>query len=270
MKYGTRLALERGIGGFMTSTKQIFTILLAITTMAILTGCSPGGSDAGTNDQASRLPDDVGSTKPLAYCNSATGTDVSAKLKVFTDASNTVRMDYIYARITALPSGFAGGTSYIKMWKWLANSSGAAYLDNTALNFAIFNKNNQGLTPWMTTMKWSDVSAVAAGMGYSDPQTFFNNVNVLVQLNDTQGEYDALKITNYNASTNAVISSLDMLMPIFYASPTDYAVEPTGAGRATKFTTLAPFQRTNGNSCAISIYGPSFLFLRVAFVMKAL
>lgn len=234
------------------SKQQILMTLVTLGAVALLTGCGSSNT-AGNSDQSSRLPTDTSSaTKALAYCNQGTGTEVSMKLQAFKDASGNYRNDYMYAKITAVPSSFAGGTSYISMWKWLANTTGNAQLDNTPLNFAIMSKTGQGLTAWMTVMRWSDIMGVASSLGYSDPQTLFANTLVLIDLKDPNGEYDVLKVTNYNSSTNAAISSLDVLLPIFYANPADYALEPNGQGRAQVLQRLHPFKANLGQGYSAS------------------
>ncbi|WP_374029040.1 hypothetical protein [Bdellovibrio bacteriovorus] len=225
----------------MKNTKQIFTTILTMTAVAFLTACGSSNQMAST-DLSSRVPSTSGSTsKPLAYCNQANG-EVSAKLKVYTESSNSVRMDLVYVRLTALPTSFKNDNSYITMWKWLANSSGSTYLDNTALRFFLIDvSTGKALTDWKTTLRWSDVVTTASALGITDVQTFFNRVNILVDLKDANGEYDVLKIANYDVSTNKAITQTDALLPMFYANPADYAVESNGFARAQALQGLHPF-----------------------------
>lgn len=238
----------------MKNTKQLFTTILALSTALLLSACG-ANNQAGSSDLSSRLPTDTSSssTKPVAYCNEAKGTEITARLKVYTDTSNTVRMDYVYARLTSLPNNFKQDQSYISMWKWLANSTGYTYLDSTPLEFIVVNPSNgQALTGWKKTLRWSDVVVAASGMGITDPQTFFNSVSILVNLKDTQGEYDVLKITNYDLSTNKAISQTDGLLPLFYANPADYAYEANGASRAGVLQGLHPFKNYAGQGYSSS------------------
>ncbi|MFV3410185.1 hypothetical protein [Bdellovibrio bacteriovorus] len=233
----------------MKNAKQIFTTLLTLGALSMLTACGSSQQVAGSTDSSSRTPvTDIGSasSKALAYCNQASGNEITGKMKVFVDSSNYVRMEYVYLRLTSLPATFKSGNSYISLWKWLANPSGYTNLDTSALNFALMNPaNGQYLTGWKTTLKWSDVVTVASGMGYTDPQTFFNNVNILVDLKDPNGEYDALKISNYDASTNKTINSVDGLLPLFSANPADYANDG-GSTRAGVLQKLHPFYGKSG------------------------
>lgn len=227
----------------MKNSKQLFTTILTFSAVAFLTACGSSKNAVGTSDFSSRSTDTSTSSKPLAYCNQVTGTEISAKLKTYTDSSSTVRMDYVNVRLTAIPSNFEDSTTYIAMWKWLANSSGNTYLDSTALKFILVNASTgQAITGWKNTLRWSDVSAIAKNMSYSDAATFFANVNILVDLKDANGEYDVLKITNYSVSTNKAVSQADALLPLFYANPADYAYESTGAGRAQVLQDLHPLK----------------------------
>ncbi|KHD89314.1 MAG: hypothetical protein OM95_04080 [Bdellovibrio sp. ArHS] len=226
----------------MKNSKQLLTTILTLTATALLTACGSSNT-AGSSDFSSRVTDTTTSTtKSVAYCNQRSANDITAKVKAYTDSSNYVRMDYVYARLTSLPATFKSDSSYISMWKWLANSNGNTQLDNTPLQFIIVHPTTgQALTGWMTTMRWSDVATVASALGVTDPQTFFSAVNILVNLKDTQGEYDVLKVTNYDSSSNKALNALDLLLPAFYANPADYAYETNGSARAGVLKTLHPF-----------------------------
>nr|BFD62381.1 hypothetical protein BdHM001_10620 [Bdellovibrio sp. HM001]BFD67715.1 hypothetical protein HAGR004_27370 [Bdellovibrio sp. HAGR004] len=233
----------------MKNAKQIFTTLLTLGALSLLTACGSSNQVAGSTDSSSRTPvQDIGSanSKALAYCNQGSANGITGKLKVFVDSYKYVRMEYVYLRLTALPESFKTGGSYISMWKWLANPSGYTNLDSSALNFALMNPSTgQYLTGWKTTLKWSEVVNVASSMGYTDPQNFFNNVNILVDLKDQNGDYDVLKVANYDASTNKAINTMDALLPLFAANPADYAND-NGASRAGVLQALHPFKSSAG------------------------
>lgn len=233
----------------MKSTKQIFTTLLTLAALSLLTACGASNQVEGSSDSASRdVTNTIGDaqTKSLAYCNQGSGSEITGKMKVFVDSANYVRMEYVYLRLTALPATFKSGNSYISLWKWLANPTGYSSLDSSPLSFALMNPTTgQYLTSWKTTLKWSDVSTIASGMGYTDPQTFFNNVNILVDLKDPNGQYDALKVANYDSSTNKAVNTMDALLPLFAANPKDYAND-NGSVRASVLQNLHPFKASAG------------------------
>lgn len=246
------LLLTYGIGGFMKNPKQIFTTLLTISAAVFLTACGSGKNQTGSTDFSSRTPPpaDIGtSSKAIAYCNQGTGSEIKMKMKVYKDTSNAIKMDFVYVRVTSLPANFKEGKTYISMWKWLSNTSGYTYLDPASLQFILLDSSTgQALTGWKNTLFWSDVVTIASGMGITEAQAFFDRVNILVDLKDAQGEYDVLKITNYDSSTNKPVSQTDALLPLFYVNPTDYARETTGSARSQVLQELHPFYNHTNQS----------------------
>lgn len=223
-------------------TLKIVKSALTLSTIALLTACGSNNQPQGT-DFSSRLPNDqlVDSNKAIAYCNQASNSSITVRTQSYTE-NNVVRMDYVFARITQIPANFTANDSYIAMWRWMANASGQASLDQTPLSFRLaLRSNGQALTDWKTTLRWSDVSSVATANGYSDATAFFNNVNILVNLRDVQGDYDALKVSLYSTS-NVTISQVDSLLPPFHANPAHYAVDAYGATRASILQSLHPFK----------------------------
>lgn len=225
-----------------TSNQKILTTVLLMAVATLMTAC--GSSNTASADLASRssaTDSTDASNKALAVCNSASTNGLAAKQRAYQDSSG-YRFDYVWVRLTTLPSGFASNTNYLAMWKWMANSNGSTYLDSTALSFALFDSvSNKAITGWKTTLKWSDISSIASGMGYADPASFFTRVNILVSLNDASGQYDALKITSYNSSTNQAVTQLDSLLPLFSANPAAYATNSDGSTRASVLQSLHPF-----------------------------
>lgn len=228
----------------MDHSTNNFKILVLAGLALFLVSCGSKKDQSTNIDFSSRTPVDLTSTtKPIAYCNERKGPEISTRLKVFTDSNNTPQMEFVLARLTALPNNFKESKTYISMWKWLANSNGSSYIDNTPLQFVLINSSNgQALTNWKTTLRWSDVVATASAMNITDPQAFFQKVSILVDLKDAQGEYDVLKIANYDVATNKAVSQTDALLPLFYANPQDYAFEPTGEPRSHVLQELHPFK----------------------------
>lgn len=228
----------------MQNKKQKITTILLVAVAVLLSACA--NNQSGSLDSSSRIVD-TNSTKPIAQCNEIKGSQINAKLKAYVDSANNIRMDYVNARITAIPSTFKDDKSYISMWKWLASPSGSPYIDGTALQFILLNPSTGlALTDWKSALRWSDVASAASTMGITDAQTFFNSVNIVVNLKDSNGEYDALNISLYDASTNKATSQTDGLLPLFYADPAHYAFEANGASRATVLQNLHPFKNLLG------------------------
>lgn len=236
----------------MKATQQILKTLLSLSLLGTLSACG-SKKESGAVDTSSRIvPTDTTSTasKPYAYCNSGTGSEISAKLKAYS-TGESYNVNYILVRLTSLPANFAENASYISMWKWLANSSGSTYLDGTALNFMLFDvASGKALTTWKKTLMWKDISDAANAKNISDPKAFFENITILVELRDVAGDYDVLKVTNYELGSNTMISQMDALLPIFHADPSDYAVEGNGAARAGVLQGLHPFKDHAGKFSA--------------------
>lgn len=213
--------------------------LLAITS-TLLSACAATKAPIdGSTDLSSR---DVNTTKAVASCNVMNGPEISAKLKAFTDTNGTPRFDLAYVKFTSLANSFNSGTGYIKMYRWMAYSTGYTYLDPNALSFYVYNpQTNSAVTGWVTTLKWSDISTAAQSLGHSTPSSFFNAMQIIVNVADAAGEYDVLQITNYDGSTHKATSQSDALLPLFYASPADYAYETNGLARANVLRALHPF-----------------------------
>lgn len=219
--------------------QNILSTLLVLSSVALLTACNASNVQ-GSIDSSSQV--DLSSNKAISYCNQASNSDITANLKVYVDSNNVVKSNYMYVRLSALPANFESGGSYISMWRWLATSSGQTYLDNTVLTAALVNKSGTLLTDWKSSLRWSELQALASSLGYTDAKTFFNNVNVLVDLRDAEGVYDVLKFSVYDATTNKATSQADALLPMFYANPAQYAVEADGQARASVLKNLHPFK----------------------------
>ncbi|MGZ3779751.1 MAG: hypothetical protein ACXVCY_03885 [Pseudobdellovibrionaceae bacterium] len=220
----------------MKKAKQLTTILLTLSALMFLTAC--GKSQTG-------LPSAVvaSATKPLAYCNRSAGTDINFKLRSYTDSSNVQRLDFAYLRMISLPQNFKSDQTYITMWRWQSTSSGTSTLDTTPLQFMLLDstKGNAALTGWVTTLRWNDIVTTASGLGITDVQTFFDRVNILVDIKDPNGQYQAIKVTNYDLSSNKAVNQTDALLPMFYVNPADYALDPQGNPRSQVLQSLHPF-----------------------------
>lgn len=245
--------------------KPISTSILLVCIAALLSSCAQG-PQAGSFEDASRITDPTEvENKTVLLCNQATGTELSMKMKVYR-ASDTdeIRNDYIVAKLTALPTTFKTGASYISMFKWLADTTGNTYLDNAALSFIVMNPDSGlAVTNWAASLRWSDVSAAATTLGLSDPQAFFNKMIIIVDLKDVNADYDVLRITNYNSATNKSLNQVDGLIPMFHISPNKYATQSDGGARPMVLQKLHPFYsqlESNPSNDKLSSLASGFCF----------
>lgn len=225
-------------------TQNLKISILATASALLLSACgATSAQTSGSTDLASR-----DTAKAVAACNIMTGPEISARLKAFGDNKGGYRFDMAFVKLTALATTFNNDAAYIKMFRWLASPNGYVYLDPNALSFYVYNPQTQTpVTGWVTSLRWSDVATAAQSMGHSNATSFFNSMQIVVNVADAAGEYDALQITNYDASTNKATSQSDALLPLFYASPADYAYETNGLNRAGVLKGMHPFASQHGN-----------------------
>lgn len=220
---------------------------LLLTVLAMFTACGSQKSD-DTYDLSSRAPVTTTTTttsKAVLYCNQKSQNGISAKLKVYTDASNQIRNDYMTLKFTQMLPSFGTG-DYIQLFRWQANSSNQVYVDPTPVQARFETLDGRLITNFSPVLYWSQVSAIAASWGITDVNAFFQNVRLVVDIRDPQANFDVLKIAMYNSSnTNTV--NMDMLMPAFSASPNDYAIDGS-VGRASNLQALHPFASYKGQS----------------------
>lgn len=229
----------------MTNANLLKTFLL-ISVAAMMTACGPNQhAGSGTSDLSSlSSANTTSSDKSVALCNQGSSSGISAKLKAFAGSTGALDMNYVWVRMTTLPAGFAANTSSLVFFKWLGNSSGSTYLDPSQLSF-ILQDSVSGqylMSTWATSLRWSDVATTAQSLGINDAQTFFNRVNILVYLNDPQGNYNVLKVSSYATGSTTVASQLDVLLPPFSANPAAYATAADGTTRNSALQNLHPFK----------------------------
>lgn len=219
------------------------TTKLALLTMAalFLSACGQSKSD-NSYDLASQGMTQVNTTagKAMAYCNSASSTQLSVKNGVYQEF-NQIRFDFLKARITQIPEAFSSNTSYLQIYRWKANSNGQTYLDPQPLSFRLITAGEgQNLNNYQTTLQYSHVAHLLKQLGVSTVKDFFNSVTLVIDLKDPYAEFDAMKIVLYN-SNNQVVDQVDMLIPMFAANPSVYAQDGV-ATRAQALQYLHPFK----------------------------
>jgi hypothetical protein len=221
-------------------TQTTLKAALLLTILAILTACGSQKAD-DNSDFASRTPvttTATSSSSAVLYCNQKSQGGITAKVMVYTDSANQVRNDFMKIKFTQIPASFGTG-DYIQFFRWQANTSNQVYIDPVPLQARFEALNGTVLTNFSSVIYWSQVSDIATKSGITDVLTFFQNVRLIVDTRDPQANFDVLKVAMYNSSnTNTV--NMDILMPVFAASPSDYAKD-SGATRASNLQALHPF-----------------------------
>lgn len=236
---------------------------LLLTVLAMLTACGAQKSEESydLSSRAAVTTTTATTAKAVLYCNQKSQSGITAKLKVYTDASNQIRNDYMTLKFTQLPSNFNSSGDYIQLFRWQANSSNQVYIDPTPVQARFETLDGRAITSFSSVLYWGQVSAIAQAWGMTDVNTFFQNVRLVVDIRDPQANFDALKIAMYNSSnTNTV--NMDMLMPAFAASPNDYALDGSAA-RSSNLQALHPLATYKGQSWTgdqFASMGSSFCF----------
>lgn len=201
--------------------------LTMIASIAFLTSCGV----TKTNDTSSTYNFSSSSTKVLASCNKASDSNMSVSLSTVTSAYGTVDYNWTKVKFNYLSSAATASGNTVRFYKWrIAN--GQTVLDQTALAAYTYN-----LSTGSTTS--SGTNSVAA-------TSITSNQGYYINLNDSQGLFQVLKVVVYN-SAGTLVAQKDMLIPQFYGRAGDYAYNSDGSKRSTVLTSLHPLASTNHN-----------------------
>ena len=239
-------------------SQKILTLALLATLSLMMTACgSAKQSSSGSDDLASRSTgsDVTQSANKFAYCNAGSATNFKANIMAYMDTAGNVRYDYMKVKWTTIPSHFSNEATYFNMWRWKANSSGQTYIDPTPVEFRLeYIATGNPVTGWRNNLSWTELKSIAAKHNFSNALDLFKYVRAVVNIKDTAGEYDVLKIALYNKSNNTLVEQMDVLMPIFSANPSDYAVESNGASRPSVLRNLHPYNSMQSQGWSTSHY----------------
>ncbi len=232
--------------------------LLLITT-AMLSACGASKGTADNYSTSSRLlATDVTSidtsSRPLAYCNQATGSTISYNTSTYQDGES-IDPNRINLKITKIPSAFSSNLNYIEFHKYMVNSAGSKMWGESRLTMNLYSiADGKLLASGMTSLYWRDLSAAAAKLGVSTPDQFFKKTRIVVQLVDPNADYDAISAIYYNSSSNATVAQLDSLIPAFDADPARYATDKDGSVRHSTLQALHPFKAYTGQGWTAQTY----------------
>lgn len=199
------------------------------------------------------LNSNIYGTSTLAYCSIGSSTNSTVQLTAFIDANGQVRPDLMKIRFNSVSSKFyEDSASAIQIFRWKADNTNQVYLDSTALDLTVFRVSDGAEVLTANHLRWSSL-----GSSTSDK---INQYVVRINLNDSIGEYDAIKIVLYSSS-GEVIDTLDALLPVFESHPSTYAVDPTGGSRAAVLQALHPFKAMGATSAQqLSVQAKSYCF----------
>ena len=205
-------------------TQKRITMLALLIGALALSGCGAKITKSGNSAElASRTVNDAG-----ASCNSfsASSSKLSGKIKVYVDPFGSARTDMMHLKITGIDANFDSNNKYVlKMFRWKASMDSSPYIDQNALDFAIFRNGNQ-LSSAKDSINVTDLKNIQSQYGVpgTTSSEFFRNTDIVVY--DTDLTWDVLKLVIYeNVSTSQsnVVAEVDVLMPAFSADPKIYA-----------------------------------------------
>ena len=215
------------IGGSMKTLNKTTQIKLTILAGVVLLLASCGTSKSSHPDNTLSSTTTATSqdlAKGLASCNSRSTADMSANLSVYKYSNGTVDPRVIKLKFNSLSSELTQSGNTIRFFKWKVYQ-GQAVMDQTPLNVTRYSLSTQQ----MDTQTQTSVATTTI----STSQGFY------VDLNDSTLSHQVLKMAVYS-SAGVVLKQMDILIPEFKASATDYAYNSDGTMRSQNLINLHP------------------------------
>lgn len=160
----------------------------------------------------------------LASCNSRSTADMSANVSVYKYSNGAVDPRIIKLKFNSLSSELTQSGNTIRFFKWKV-TQGQAVMDQAPLNVTRYSLSTQQIeTQAQTSISTTTIST---------SQGFY------VDLNDSTLSYQVLKMAVYSPA-GVVLKQMDILIPEFKASATDYAYNSDGSMRSQNLINLHP------------------------------
>lgn len=226
-----------------SSSLNLLTISLIIVIGFLTNGCnnnmltagfSARGDqlDSGSTENSSRLPLPTATPtslpsliKDVAICNGKEMKYLKAQLMVYYDNFSNPRPESLRIWIPRIASDFDTSNFQVRFYRWKANEKNEVYFDPTPLTVRIEEK--VGLSQVSSTnlaaINWGILKNefTSRSKTISSLSDTFNKYSFVINLKDTSGDYEVLKIAVYDANNNKV-EEADVLIPAFYAHPITY------------------------------------------------
>lgn len=209
----------------MMSQKNTMKVLFTFTLLATLSSCSNTKSKAVTSENTFSST----TTKVLASCNKVSNANMSLNSMAVTNQLGQPDLNWIKIKFSFLSSSSTASGNIIRFYKWKM-VNGQVYIDQTPLTLYPYNINSGTATS--SSVYQITAANVTTSVGY-----FLN-------LNDTQGNYQAIKAVVYNSS-GSVVAQSDSLIPQFMAKTSDYKYNSDGSLRSSTLTSLHPLATTS-------------------------
>lgn len=230
------LALLVGItlGGFMKNLtfnqNKVFRIFTVLFLLTLLTSCGTSKSNPTNNTSPSPT---VNGIKPLANCQKTVTADASINMAAVVDQAGTPDLNWTKLKFNYLSTAATASGNQIRFFKWRMMSNGTSYLEPTAL-YAMFYDLSTG-------------QPVSSSMNVIPTGSIIPQRGLYIQLNDSTGQYQVLKIVVYDKDNN-LVGQMNALIPQFLANPADYAYNTDGTARAQILQSLHPLSADKINT----------------------
>ncbi len=227
----------------------------AVPTLMLLSlmfqACGPSKID-NQADLTSRIrnPPNVNSTdssKIYAYCSSNSKAPLQAALSAVATPLGEVDIDLAYLKIMGLNSDFEEKEDYIQFFKWKGTADGIVYQDPTPLYFNVVSADTQTQlnAELFKSANWNQLAPAATYVAAEDMKTLIQKSWFRIELKDPYGDYDVIRMVVYSKDHKAK-HSIDVLLPVFPAKPSEYAFEKDGSKRLETLQRLHPLRLKSG------------------------
>jgi hypothetical protein len=224
------------------NAKKLQIIFLGLACLFIFIGCGPSTYSHSTadNKNLSSVGDRGDQTKPQATCNRVTEGDVDIKVMAYTDANGNRNNSFVRLKFLSVPTAFTNSGYDIHIVKWTASPTGVVspasneaplYVNskfeiqqgaqfNNASNWG-FNAGGAGCSTCLS-LDWYNFQLLAQqnNVTLNSSQDFFDKFNLLMDLNDPNGDWKVLQVQFKNNGTT--VKHVNILIPTFDANPEDY------------------------------------------------
>lgn len=211
----------------MTKQTTYLKLFLAISMLALTVGCgsSKTVSDDGSVDLGSSDPI-TPDNKPVASCSMDTSTsDLHAKAMAMVNAYGQTDANQMRFKLSSLPAGFLTDEWDLQVRQWTEDGSGNSVL-SAPLSFYFERKVSYGYetvsASQFNILNMDEIRQMytyATGSSGSDSavRDYFN-----FRIPTGSSNYHVLRLTMRLKNNGAIQREIDILMPSFYAKPSDY------------------------------------------------
>lgn len=211
----------------MTKQTTYFKLFLAISMLVLTVGCgsSKTVSDDGSVDLGSSDPV-VPDNKPVASCSADTSTsDLHAKSMIMVNAYGQIDANQMRFKLSSLPTGFLTDEWDLQVRQWTEDGSGNSVLSGP-LSFYFERKVSYGYETVsssqfnilnMDEIRQMYTSVTGTTGADSTIRDYFN-----FRIPTGSSNYHVLRLTMRLKNNGAIQREIDILMPSFYAKPSDY------------------------------------------------